>query len=75
MFNVFLFVCLDGLPGGKRSGASESSETKENGCFYHFSGLRRSETSCNGSRQPVLGAEGLILLIQNRPPEGSFSSG
>ena len=39
----------------------------------NFSGLRRSVTSCNGSREPVLCAEGLILLFQNLPPEGSFS--
>ena len=45
MFNVFLFVCLDELPGEKRSGASESSKpTREIGLDLKLfrSGLRRS---------------------------------
>ena len=71
MFIVHFFVCLDGLPGEKRSGALKTSKTKVLGT--NFSGLRRGVTSCNGSREPVLCAEGLILLFQNLPPEGSFS--
>jgi hypothetical protein len=58
MFIVLFFVCLDGLPGEKRSGALKTSKIKENKVLgTNFSGLRRSVTSCNGSREPVLRAE------------------
>jgi hypothetical protein len=33
MFIVLFFVCLDGLPGEKRSGALKTSKTKENRCL------------------------------------------
>ena len=41
MFIVLFFVCLDGLPGEKRSGALKPSKIKENtvlGVGYQFFG-------------------------------------
>ena len=58
MFIVLFFVCLDGLPGEKRSGALKTLKNQGKWVLgTNFSGLRRSVTSCNGSREPVLGAE------------------
>ena len=70
MFHVHLIVCL---PERSALALQEPQKPRKMSVFAIFSGLRRTVTYCNGSREPVLGAEGLILLTQNPPPEGSFS--